>query len=168
MLNGMDFLAFLASSPDVWKFDYQQSKSNSLLFRKFNNGTGRGNRIEADKSEETFGRTGHYAREPVREKTSFAVTFRYFFRRNSPIFRISWNLKFKNYIQTPIYRKCTMFKNYTINGTANDYKNDNGDVDESEDVCKNGWWTYSKGQKYCRSKKLLKTINQIVTQIYNF
>jgi hypothetical protein len=31
-----------------------------------------------------------------------------------------------------------MFKNYTINGTANDYKNDNGDVDESENVCKNG------------------------------
>ncbi len=30
------------------------------------------------------------------------------------------------------------FKLYTINGTANNYKNDNRDVDESENVCKDG------------------------------
>lgn len=31
-----------------------------------------------------------------------------------------------------------MFKYHTINGTANDYKNDNRDVDESENVGEDG------------------------------
>lgn len=87
ILNGMDFLAFLASSPINGQFYWSENYALSLhVQRVFTCG---GDRIETDKGEKAFCRSGHDTCETIREESSRPVAFRHLISRNFPIVNVS-------------------------------------------------------------------------------